>query len=148
MVTVKPIGQKRLLATAGRHALVTDRKLEDGGSDVGCTSGELLLAAIGSCASGSLRNYLEDSGFTSDMLEVDVALEPSVNDAERDAIAITVNAPADVIDGRLEAIETAAKSGRVVSRMVLGSRVIVRCQPTGGSSKPAIRSKASNHDPI
>ena len=137
MVTVKPIGQKRLLASAGRHTVITDRKLEDGGSDAGCTSGELLLAAIGSCATGSLRNFLDKSGLTLDTLEVDVALEPSLNVEERDAIAITVNLPAETIDRRAEVIEAAAKSGRVVSRIVLGSRVIVRCQPTSRSLAPA-----------
>jgi len=144
MVTVKPIGQKRLLATAGRHTVVTDRKLEDGGSDAGCTSGELLLAAIGSCATGSLRNFLDKAGLASDTLEVDVALEPSANGDDRDAIAIAVNLPAEIIEKRAEAIEAVAKSGRVVSRMVLGSRVIVRCQPTSGSLNPVSHQQGLN----
>ncbi len=50
---------KRLSCNAGPHEVVTDRKPEDGGTDAGCTSGELLLMAIGSCATGSVRTYLE-----------------------------------------------------------------------------------------
>lgn len=130
MVTVRPIGQKRLLATAGRHALVSDRKIEEGGGDVGCTSGELLLAAIGSCATGSLRNFLDKAGLATDTLEVDVALEPSAKADERDAIAITVTLPPDIDDAQRQEIDAVAKSGRVVSRIVLGSRVLVRCQPS------------------
>lgn len=134
MVTVKPIGQKRLLATAGRHAIVTDRKIEEGGSDIGCTSGELLLSAIGSCATGSLRNFLERSGLDFDRLEVDVALEPPTNESDRDAIAITVRLPAEIVDAKGAELEAIAKSGRVVSRMVLGSRVLVHCRKIDSTS--------------
>jgi uncharacterized OsmC-like protein len=121
MVKVRPLDQKRLLGVAGRHAVITDRKIEEGGSDVGCTSGELLLLAIGSCSTGSLRNFLKGSGLAVDGLEVDVDLEPSPVADERDAIAIRVSLPAEVLDGRIDEIALAAQSGRVVSRMRLGS---------------------------
>ena len=129
MVKVRPLDQKRLLGVAGHHAVVTDRKIEDGGSDVGCTSGELLLLAIGSCATGSLRNFLSKSGLATNGLEVDVQLEPPAEPGERDAIAIDICLAADVLDGRVDEIADAAQSGRVVSRMKLGSRIVVRCQP-------------------
>jgi len=129
MVKVRPLDQKRLLGVAGHHAVVTDRKIEDGGSDVGCTSGELLLLAIGSCATGSLRNFLSKSGLATNGLEVDVQLEPPAEAGERDAIAIDICLPLDVLDGRADEITNAAQSGRVVSRMKLGSRIVVRCQP-------------------
>ena len=133
MVKVKPLDQKRLLGVAGHHAIVTDRKIEEGGSDVGCTSGELLLLAIGSCATGSLRNFLKDSGLPVDGLEVDVNLEPSPV-GDRDAIAIDVSLPAEILVGRLDAIVTATQSGRVVSRIRLGSHVVVRCRPSDAPS--------------
>lgn len=129
MVKVRPLDQKRLLGVAGHHAVVTDRKIDDGGTDVGCTSGELLLLAIGSCATGSLRNFLSRSGIATDGLEVNVDLEPPANPDECDAIAIDIRLPADVLDGRADEIVGAAQSGRVVSRMKLGSRIVVRCQP-------------------
>jgi organic hydroperoxide reductase OsmC/OhrA len=146
MVKVRPLDQKRLLGVAGRHAVITDRKVEEGGSDVGCTSGELLLLAIGSCATGALRNFLKGSGFPVDGLEVDVDLEPAPVAGERDAIAIRVCLPAEVLDGRLDAIATAAQSGRVVSRMRLGSRVLVRCQPSDVPSMAAAREEATAHE--
>lgn len=129
MVKVRPLDQRRLLGVAGRHAVVTDRKIEDGGSDVGCTSGELLLLAIGSCATGSLRNFLWGCGLAADRLEVNVDLEASPTPGERDAIAIDIKLPAEILDGRTDEITSAAQSGRVVSRIRLGSRVVVRCQP-------------------
>jgi uncharacterized OsmC-like protein len=138
MVKVRPIGQKRLLGTAGSHAVITDRKLEEGGSDVGCTSGELLLLAIGSCATGSLRNFLGKSGLSSESLEVNVDFGSSGQGDERDAVSIVVSLPAEVLDGNADRIAAAAQSGRVVSRIKLGSPVIVRCQtvdaPLGSAS--------------
>jgi len=137
MVKVRPLGQKQLLGIAGHHAVVTDRKTEDGGSDVGCTSGELLLLAIGSCATGSLRNFLRQSNLATEGLEIDVELEAPGKAGARDAIAIRVSLPAEILDGRLDEITTATQSGRVVSRMKLGSQVVVRCQPSNGSLRSA-----------
>ncbi len=129
MVKVRPLEQKRLLAVAGRHELVTDRKADEGGSDAGCTSGELLLVAIGSCATGSVRNFLQESGLPSDGLEVDVDFEPSAEAGERDTIAVVIGLPAGILARKSDAIVAAARAGGVVSRMLLGSRVVVRCRP-------------------
>jgi uncharacterized OsmC-like protein len=129
MVKVRPLEQKRLLATAGRHQLITDRKIDDGGSDAGCTSGELLLVAIGSCTTGSVRNFLRASGLPTDGLEVNVEFEPSIQPGERDTIAIVIGLPAEVLAEKSDAIFEAARGGGVVSRMLLGSHVALRCQP-------------------
>jgi uncharacterized OsmC-like protein len=129
MVKVRPLEQKRLLATAGRHQLVTDRKPEEGGSDAGCTSGELLLVAIGSCATGSVRNFLRESGLRTDELEVNVEFEPPADAGDRDAISVVVHLPADILAERSDAILAATRGGRVVSRMLLGSKIVLRCQP-------------------
>jgi len=145
MVKVRPLDQKRLLGVAGHHAIVTDRKADEGGGDVGPTSGELLLLAIGSCATGSIRKYLWKTGLATDGLEVDVDLEPSPVAGERDAVAIRVNLPAEILDGRIDEITTASQSGRVVSRIRLGSRVVVRCRPSDTSPADALR-KVHAHD--
>ncbi len=61
MVHVRPVTGKKLLGSAGRHTVVTDRKVAEGGTDAGCTSGELLLLAMASCATGSIRNALVEA---------------------------------------------------------------------------------------
>ncbi len=48
-VTVRQLVGKKLLGVARRHVVITDRPVQDGGGDLGCTSGELLRLAIGSC---------------------------------------------------------------------------------------------------
>jgi uncharacterized OsmC-like protein len=129
MVKVRPLEQKRLLAVAGRHQIVTDRKPEEGGSDAGCTSGELLLVAIGSCTTGSVRNFLRESDLPTDGLEVSVDFGPPAEPGERDTIAIVIELPAGILAQNSDAILDAARGGGVVSRMLLGSNLALRCQP-------------------
>lgn len=128
-VFVQPVSGKKLLGTAGRHTVVTDRKPADGGTDAGCTSGELLLLAMASCATGSIRNRLVACGSPADAIRVEVALAPAKAAAARDGILITVFLPQSVLAAGTEPIVAAAVSGGVVSRIKLGSDVEVCCQP-------------------
>ena len=129
MVFVKPIAGKKLLGSAGRHSVITDRKAEDGGTDAGCTSGELLLLAMGSCATGSVRKAFAARGNPIDDIGVEVELSPAKAQGARDAILITVYLPRSVLAHGTGPIVDAAVSGGVVSRIALGSEIDVRCRP-------------------
>ena len=137
MVFVKPIAGKRLLGSTGRHTVVTDRKAVDGGTDDGCTSGELLLLAMGSCATGSIRNALAARGHPIDDIGVAVELSPAKTDGERDGILITVYLPPTVLADGTGPIADAAVSGGVVSRIALGSEIEVRCRPIEDFTPPS-----------
>ena len=121
MVFVKPIAGKKLLGSAGRHSVITDRKADDGGTDAGCTSGELLLLAMGCCATGSIRKTFAARGNPIDDIGVEVELSPAKAKGARDAILITVYLPQSVLAEGTGPIVDAAVSGGVVSRIVLGS---------------------------
>lgn len=129
MVFVRPIAGKKLLGSAGRHSVVTDRKVADGGADAGCTSGELLLLAMASCATGSIRNALAGTNLGPDDIRVEVNLVPPKTPGARDGILITVYLAQRVLAAGLDPILTAAVSGGVVSRIKLGSDVTVACKP-------------------
>jgi uncharacterized OsmC-like protein len=129
VVFVRPIAGKKLLGSAGRHSVVTDRKIEDGGTDAGCTSGELLLLAVASCATGSIRNALAASGRSADDMRVEVELTAPQQAGQRDGIRITVVLPERLLAGGTLAIVDAATSGGVVSRIRLGSDIEVVCRP-------------------
>ncbi len=137
VVFVRPIEGKKLLGSAGRHSVVTDRKIEDGGTDAGCTSGELLLLAMASCATGSIRNALAADGIAADNIRVEVELTAPKEQGRRDAIRITVVLPARLLAGGTDAIVDAATSGGVVSRIRLGSDVEVRCRPLESLPHPS-----------
>lgn len=126
---VKPIQGKTLRCSTRNHVVVTDRKSEDGGGDAGCTSGELLLMAMGSCAMGSLRNALSQHRLSSDEIAVEVELTPAAPPADRDAILITVRLAERALSAGADEIARAATSGGVVSRVRLGSTVQVRAEP-------------------
>jgi uncharacterized OsmC-like protein len=125
---VRRIAGKRLEATARQHIVITDRPPAEGGEDRGCTSGELLLMAIGSCATGSLRNFLEAHEAPVEGLETRVALAPSSTPGACDKLVLAVTLPrgADRFDD--ETLRTAATSGGVVSRLQAGSEIEVRVE--------------------
>lgn len=129
MVFVRPIAGRKLLGSAGRHTLVTDRKIEDGGTDMGFTSGELLLLAMASCATGSIRKALTRQAIAADDITVEVDLVPAQQADERDSILITVFVDESLLATAEASIIAAATSGGVVSRVQLGSKVDVHCRP-------------------
>jgi len=124
-IRIRQLNGKQLLGCARTHSVVTDRPYEQGGTDIGFTSGELLLVAIGSCATGSLRNYLEMRGTSCEGIAADVFFEPTVPGA-RDRIVIDLNVSASVLKAGVDAIRTAVTSGGVTSRVKLGSEIDVR----------------------
>jgi rhodanese-related sulfurtransferase len=66
LIVIRPITGKKLSCSTRGHVIITDRVSEDGGSNSGCTSGELLLMAAGSCAMGSLRKALSECSLAPD----------------------------------------------------------------------------------
>jgi uncharacterized OsmC-like protein len=126
-VTVRQLEGKQLLCIARQHAVITDRRLDEAGSDLGCTSGELLLLAIGSCVAGSLRNFFAAKGHRSGELKVAVGLEASEVNGARDRIVIALDPGAALLDvASEEEIRLAATAGGVASRLRMGSDVEVR----------------------
>ncbi len=122
---VRRLAGKQLLCTARNRALITDRPVESGGTDIGYTSGELLLLAIGSCATGGLRNFFESKGLPSQDIVTEVFFEPAAP-GERDRIVIEIDLGEERLHAGADAIKAAATSGRVVSRVKLGSEIEVR----------------------
>jgi len=115
----------QLLGTARNHTVVTDRPPEDGGTDTGFTSGEMLLLAIGSCASGSLRRHFTERGLPCRNLSVDVCFDAPVTPGKRDRIIIDLKLDEKLCADRA-GIRIAALSGGVTSRLAAGSDMEIR----------------------
>lgn len=122
---VEQLAGKQLLCTARSRALITDRPVESGGTDTGYTSGELLLLAIGSCATGGLRTFFETRGLPSQNMVTEVFFEPAAP-GDRDRIVIEIGIAEELLKAGADEIKAAATSGRVVSRVKLGSVIDVR----------------------
>lgn len=123
-VTVRRITGKQLIGTARHHTVVTDRTPEEQGTDIGCTSGELLLLAIGSCSMGGMRRYFEERGEACERLSADVFFEAQQSGRDRIVISVHVDPACTELDEK--ALTAAATGGGVVSRLKLGSDVHVR----------------------
>lgn len=115
----------QLLGTARNRTVVTDRPLDEGGTDTGFTSGEMLLLAIGSCASGNLRRHFTEQGTPCRSLSVDVRFDAPVVPGRRDRIVIDLTLDDSLCADR-ECIKAVALSGGVTSRIVAGSDVDIR----------------------
>lgn len=125
-ITTRCISDRVRLGVARHHAVVTDRMVQEGGTDIGCTSGELLLLAIGSCAAGGVSSYLQAQGCSTENLSVAVFFEAHEDPRERDRIVVSVKLDAAARQLEPDAIRTAAVSGGVTSRMYAGKGLVVR----------------------
>lgn len=129
-VTVRRISGRQLQSTARGHSVTTDRKAEDGGTDTGCTSGELLLMAIGSCAAGSSRRYLEGLGIDCPGLALHLRFVPRP-DGAHDAISIELTPPEGVGAELLPGLRDEILRGGVVGRLARGSDLIIELAEGG-----------------
>lgn len=120
---VRAITGKQLEARVGRHRITTDRSVEEGGTDRGTTSGGLLLAAVGSCATGGVRNFLQSQQVATEGLQTQVTFVPSDVPGARDKIRVEVTLPPGGERFSDNEIRAAATQGRVVSRVQLGSEM-------------------------
>ncbi len=133
-VKVTVLEGKQLLGTARTRAVVTDRPFEEGGTDAGFTSGEMLLLAIGSCSAGSLRNHLAARGMPCRDLAVEVFFEPSGTAGARERIVIALDLDERFYRDDPARIAAAATCGGVTSRVRLGSEVEVRFTGRAGAA--------------
>lgn len=136
---------KTLLGRVRNHIVVTDRPAADGGQDLGCTSGELMLLAVGSCVMGSLKGHVERNAFPVDILKADVFVESPIVSDGFGRLVISAELHGVLTPDELLALTEAAGSGRVVRRFRAGSQVDIRV--TVCSSPPQQYGHDGDHRP-
>ena len=105
IVTVSENGQGpyQQQVSAGRHTLIADEPLAAGGDDAGPTPYDLLLAALGSCTSITLRMYAQRKNLA--LTHVSVALSHEkidVDDQRVDRIERRITLAGDLSDEQRE----------------------------------------------
>ncbi len=126
-IHVTRVAERTFRCVSRSHVVFTDRPAQEGGSDKGPTSGELLLMAVGSCAAGSLRRHFAERQSAADF-SVDVSLVDGAAGTPR-PIRIALSLPAGLAPPDIEAARTAALTGGVVSRIAKSSKIEIVVAP-------------------
>lgn len=124
-ISIRQIHGKQLLGIARHRAVVMDRKLEHGGTDVGFTSAELFLLSIGSCAMGSVRSFLEARDVRGVEMAASVFFEPAGPGAG-DRVAVELTLAPTLAELEADDLAQAALSGGVTGRIRSGTEIAVR----------------------
>lgn len=125
-VSTSWVERKTLLGRARDHHVVTDRPIGSGGLNKGCTSGELLLLAVGSCVAGNVARRAAELALPLQDLKVDVAVAESGDHLAYQPIEAVVEIRGDLSGNALAELREAAGSGRVTGRLRQGTEVHIR----------------------
>lgn len=131
-VCIRQLEGKQLLGIARNRAIVTDRKAEHGGTDVGFTSGELFLLSMGSCAMGSVRSFFEARGDRCAGLAASVFFE-SAGAGAADRVVIEFLLPGALAGLDVNGLVEAAVSGGVTGRIRSCNQIEVRITPASNA---------------
>jgi len=85
------------IAEARGHEVVSDQPAESGGTDVGMTPSELLLASLGVCVSVYASSYCRNHGLAYEGMEISLVSEAAADPPRRiGSISVRLEMPAPV----------------------------------------------------
>ena len=84
---------KKFETIVGRHRIITDQLISDGGGDAGPTPPELLLASLGACAGHYAVEYLRARSLPLAELEIRVSAAKGTGPARIASFRIEVSLP-------------------------------------------------------
>jgi putative redox protein len=87
------LDEKKFETAVGRHRIITDQPVSQGGEDAGPTPPELLLASLGACAGHYAVEYLRTRSLPTAGLEILVNAEKGAQPARLASFRIDVNLP-------------------------------------------------------
>lgn len=129
-VNTSKLSGTTLSGRARDHVVLTGRRAADGEMERGCTSGELMLLAVGSCVVGNLNLFALQQGIDIEDLSANVRIEDVPGDGFGE-ITVDVQIGGEVPEDTLEDLRQAAGSGRVTGRFRQNSevRIVVSSMP-------------------
>jgi uncharacterized OsmC-like protein len=89
-------GGARFDVTSGRHTIVTDQPVEDGGSDAGMSPVELFVGSLGSCVAYFVGRYCARHQIPCEGFTVDVEWSYAEQPHRVGAVELRVNLPSAV----------------------------------------------------
>ncbi len=98
--TIEYLGGVKFQAEARGHKVICDQPLDNGGTDMGMTPPEFLLASLGTCAGFYAAQYLRTRNLPTEGLRVHVSAEKATQPARLGSFRIEVEAPGTGADER------------------------------------------------
>lgn len=127
------VEHRTLLGRARQHSVLTDRPGDFGGHDRGCTSGELMLLAIGSCVVGNIARCAAERDIMLQYLHAEVSVADTPDDGSYGPVDVMVELTAELSDDDLAALRVAARSGRVTGRVSRNTEIRIRLEPVASA---------------
>jgi len=80
------------LISNGKHQIITDEPIEDGGQDKGLNPFELILAALATCTTATLKMYADRKGWEISKINISLSMfEKTESQSIKTEIAIEAN---------------------------------------------------------
>jgi len=137
---VNRVSGTQLVGTARGRSVVMDRPEDEGGTDSGFISGELLLLAVGSCVNSGLTTYLDSIHQPTDGVWVEVEHPPVPEGGLRSdtpsPVIVTLGVDEPEAPDDRDALIEAATSGRVATRIKRCGEFTVRFAGQCGGNRP------------
>ena len=105
LVSVEHVEGAKLSVSIGPHQMTADRPVDEGGTDTGPMSSELLVAALGVCMTGRLVRYCQSKKISAEGLCIDLAPELAEDGSRVANITIDVTLPKGFPENRIIAAQ-------------------------------------------
>jgi len=105
LVSVEHLEGTKLSVSVGPHEILSDRPTDEGGTDTGPMSSELLVAALGACMAGRLVRYCQSKEIPCTGLCVDLASELAEDGSRVAGVAIDITLPEGFPEDRIIAAQ-------------------------------------------
>lgn len=120
-------GGRQVVATIGRHSILTDQPVEMGGEDAAASPYSLFLASIGACAGFFALTFCQRREIPIEGLEVEA--HPHAEDGVLRSVEIRVTPPAGFPERYLGALARAVEQCSVKRAIQAQPTFTVRCEP-------------------
>lgn len=125
-LTVAYKGGARFDVTRGRHTIVTDQPVEDGGGDAGMSPVELFVGSLGSCVAYFVGRYCARHQIPCEEFTVDIEWSSAEQPHRVGAVEITLNLPAHLTSEQRAKLLKVAHGCTVHQSLVVPPKVEIR----------------------
>ena len=130
-LTVAYHGGTRYDVTSGRHRVITDQPVEDGGHDAGMSPVELFVGSVASCVGYFVGQFCARHNISRDGLTVDAEWTMAEGPHRVGAIALAIHLPHRITAEQRERLLKVAHGCTVHQSIAVAPNVSIKLNPHG-----------------